>query len=228
MSDNVFHRRASESFRFVDYEGLVMPTGLRAANLKDLIDGVRSVPVEVIHHHLHRTPLSHRFGVWDYPNDFAQWAAHSLEDLALAEKLAGLDPFAHANLEAAREAILELLEEHLDSLPIVPWARAGFEFHFASGHFLALPGEREVWTLCELRDALSVVSLSSLYFHFHEARLRVREGESDDFSRWIEAQFGPLSVVQQLRSIDFFFYSLEDLRQRILMIFDECRHGATA
>jgi hypothetical protein len=225
MSDSVFRRRASEPFRFVDYEGLVMPTGLRAANLKDLIDGVRSVPAAVIHHHLHRTPLSHRFGVWDYPNDFAQWAAHSLEDLALAEKLAALDPFAHANIESAREAILELLEEHLDGLPMVPWARAGFEFHFASGHFLALPGEREAWTLCELREALSVLSLSSLYFHFHEARLRVQGDESDDFSRWVEAQFGTLSVVQQLRNIDFFFYSLEDLRQRILAILDESLRG---
>jgi hypothetical protein len=227
MTFDICRSRASEPFRFVDYEGLVMPTGLRAANLKELIDLVRTVPVEVIHHHLHRTPLSHRFGVWDYPNDFAQWAANSLEDLALAEKLAGLDPYVHSSLEAAREAILELLEEHLDGLPMVPWARPGFEFHFASGHFLALPGERVAWTLEELRDALSEVSLSSLYYHFHEARLRVPGDESDDFSEWIEGQFGPHPVVSALRGIDFFFFSLEDLRQRILLIFDEARRGAT-
>jgi hypothetical protein len=225
MSERDFRRRATEPFGFVDYEGLVMPTGLRAASLTDLIDGVRKVPSEVIHHHLHRTPLSHRFGVWEYPNDFAQWAAHSLEDRALAEKLASLDLFAHKNMEAAREVIVELLEEHLDGLPFVPWARPGSEFHFSSGHYLALPGERDVWTLDELRAALAVVSLSSLFYHFHEARLRGEGDESDDFSRWIEAQFGPIPIVQQLRGIDFYFFSLEDLRLRILAIFDEFRDG---
>ncbi len=218
MSDGDFDTRAAEPFRFVDYEGLVMPTGLRAANLRELIDRVRSVPTEVIHHHLHRTPLSHRFGVWDYPNDFALWAARSLEDLALAEKLAALDPYAYTGLEEARVAIVDLLEEHLDGLPIVPWVRPGLEFHFASGYFLALPSEREVWTVAELRDALSEVPLSSLYYHFHEARLRIAGEESDDFSRWIEEQFGAHPAVPLLRGIDFFFYSLEDLRQRILMI----------
>jgi trehalose-phosphatase len=223
-----FRRRASEPFKFIDYEGLVMPTGRRAANLKELIDLVRTVPPEVLHHHLHRTPLSHRFGVWDYPNDLAQWAARSLEDLALAEKLAALDPYVHAGLEEAREAILEILEEHLDALPIVPWARPGFEFHFASGYFLALPGDREVWTLVELREALAEVPLSSLYYHFHEARLRVAGDESDDFSRWIEGQLGPHPIVGQLRGIDFFFFSLEDLRQRILSILDQHMGGGAA
>ncbi len=225
MSEGFFETRASEPFRFTDYEGLVMPTGLRAANLKELIDRVRSAPLDVIHHHLFRTPLNHRFGAWDYPNDFALWAARSLEDLSLAEKLAGLDPFAHESLEAAREEIVDLLEEHLDGLPIVPWARPGLEFHFASGYFLALPGEREAWTVAELREAVSEVSLGSIYYHFHEARLRVEDGESDDFSRWIEAQFGAHPVVARLRGIDFFFFSLEDLRQRIVMILDEHRRG---
>ncbi len=218
MSADLLDARASEPFRFTDYEGLVMPTGLRAANLEELIERIRTVPLDVIHHHLHRTPLSHRFGAWDYPNDFALWAAKSLEDLALAEKLAGLDPFAHDGLEAAREAILDLLEEHLDGLPMVPWVRPGLEFHFASAYFLALPGEREAWSVSELRDALSEVPLSSLYYHFHEARLRIAGSESDDFSRWIEAQFGAHPAVPLLRGIDFFFYSLEDLRQRIVSI----------
>jgi len=228
VSEKLFRIVAKDPFRFVDYEGLVMPTGLRASNLREMIDQVRRVPVDVIHHHLHRTPLIHRFGVWDYPNDFAQWAAHSLEDRALAEKLAALDPYAHANLEETRETIVEILEEHLDGLPMVPWARPGFEFHFASGHFVALPAEREVLTLGELQSALGEVPLSSLYYHFHEARLREPQDDSDDFSRWIEGQFGPQPLAESLRRIDFFFYSLEDLRERILALFEEHRRQGEA
>jgi len=213
--------RAREPFRFVDYEGLVMPTGLRASNLRELAEHIRHVPIAVIHHHLHRTALSHRFGAWDYPNDFAQWAAHSLEDRALAEKLAALDPFAATDLEAARGAIGDLIEEHLDGSPSVPWARPGFEFHFASGHFMSLPSEREVFTLHELRRTLRQVPLSSLYYHFHEARLRAPGDDSDDFSRWIQGQFGPHPIATRLRAIDFYFFSLEDLRARIVSVFDE-------
>jgi hypothetical protein len=224
-SQDVFHARSAVPFRFVDYEGLVMPTGLRAANLKELADLLRIVPSEAIHHHLHRTPLSHRFGVWDYPNDFAQWAAHSLEDLALAEKLAALDPYAHPSFEEARDSIVDLIEDHLDGLARVPWVRSGFEFHFASGRFQAYPGEREVSSLAEMRDALASLPLSSIYYHFHEARLRVPGEESDDFSRWIEGQFGPLPIVERLRRIDFYFYSLDDLRARIVALFDQERPG---
>ena len=220
--------RAQSPFRFVDYEGLVLAMGLRASNLRELADRIRQVPKEVIHHHLHRTALSHRFGAWDYPNDFAQWAAHSLEDRALAEKLAALDPFAATDLEEARAAICDLIEEHLDGSPSVPWARPGFEFHFASGHFMALPSEREVWTLADLRRALRHVPLSSLYYHFHEARLRAPGDDSDDFSRWIEGQFGPHAIARRLRAIDFYFFSLDDLRSRILSVFDEELKKATA
>jgi hypothetical protein len=210
----------------MDYEGLVMPTGLHAVNLREFLDLIRRVPLEVVHHHLHRTPLGHRFAVWDYPNDFAQWAARSLEDLSLAEKLAALDPYAHRGLEEARAAIVDLVEEHLDGLPTVPWARRGFEFHFASGQFVALPGEREAWTLAELREAVAEVPLSSVFYHFHEARLRGPGDDSDDFSRWIEGQFGPHPIARQLRGIDFYFYSLEDLREKIVSVFDEHRREA--
>jgi hypothetical protein len=221
---NSFERRAREPFVFVDYEGLVMPTGRRAANLREFLESLRAVPLDVIHHHLNHAALRHRFGAWDYPNDFAQWAATSLQDLALAEKLANLDPYAYGNLERARAEIVDLLEQHLEDLPMIPWARRGLEFHFASGLYLALPSEREAWSLKELRDALNDVALSSIFFHFHEARLRGEDDDSDDFSRWIEGQFGPHPVAHALRGLDFYFFSLEDLRQRLVSIFDE--HGS--
>ena len=200
-----------------------MPTGLRAGNLRELAEMVRKAPVEVIRHHLHRAALRHRFGAWDYPNDFAQWASECLEDKALAEKLAALDPFAQRDPEAARERIVDLIEEHMDELQLISWVRRGREFHFASGLYLALPGGHEVWTLAEMQDVLTGVSLGSLFYHFHEARLREPGDDSDDFSRWIQGQFGAQPLVQTLRSLDFYFFSLEDLRQRIVSIFQDHR-----
>jgi hypothetical protein len=212
--------RAAESFRFIDYEELVMPTGHRASNLREFLEHLRKVPVGVIEHHLHRAILRHRFGEWDYPNDFARWAARVLEDHALAEKLAALDPFSSQDLEEAREVIVDLVEEHLDALHHVPWARRGFEFDFSDGIELAIPGEREVWSIAAMRAAVAEIPHNSIYYHFHAARLRGPGDDSDDFSRWIEGQFGPHPIVDGLKRIDFYFFSLEDLRGHILAIFD--------
>jgi hypothetical protein len=228
LPHELFHRRAEEPFRFTDYEGLVMPTGLRASNLREFLDLIRQVPLEVVHHHLHRSFLRHRFEVWDHPNDFSRWAASALEDHALAEKLSALDPYAEQDLEAARDAIVEIIEEHLDEIPIVPWARQGLEFHFSSGHYLALPSDREAWSLDELREALASVPLNSIYYHFHEARMRGPGDDCDDFSRWMDGQFGPNLLSPRLRGLDFYFFSLEELRQRLLLEFDQVREGGDA
>ncbi len=217
----LFDLRAAEPFRFCDFEGLVMATGQRAANLRELLEIVRTAPTEVLHHHLYRTYLRHRFEVWNYPNDFASWAGSALEDRALAEKLSALDPFAESNLEAAREALIDIMEEHLEGLPLVPWARPGAEFHSSSGLYFALPGEREAWTLGELRDQIAAVPLNAIYYHFHEARLRGPGDDSDDFSRWIDGQYGSLPLVDAFRRIDFFFYGLEELRLRLVALMDQ-------
>jgi Family of unknown function (DUF5752) len=213
--------RAAEPFSFVDYEGLVMPIGRRATNLREFLDILSVVSLDVIQHHLHRAALHRRFDDWDYPNDFASWAAKGLEDLALAEKLAALDPYGYGQLEEAREAISSLVEDHLSELPNVVPVRRGSEFHFASGHYLALSSDRKAWTLPEMRDALAAVPLSSIFFHFHEARLRGPGEDVDDFSRWIEGQFGPHPVADEMRKLDFYFFSLDELRQRLVGIFDD-------
>jgi hypothetical protein len=211
--------RAREPFRFVDYEGLVVASGVEARNLRELLETIRKVPVGVIHHHLFRAVLAHRYGAWDHTNDFSAWAATALGDPILAEKLSSLEPFHRGDIEDARAAIVEIIEDHLDAVATVPWARPGFEFHFASGSYFALPGRREAWTLTELRDGIARIPLSSLYFHFHEARLRGRDDE-DDFSRWLTGELGRGDLACRLRGIDFYLFSLEELRQRVVDILD--------
>jgi hypothetical protein len=211
--------RASTPFRFVDYEGLVVASGTMARNLRELLEVVSRAPAEVIHHHLYRSALSHRYGTWDYPNDFAAWAATALGDPALAEKISSLDPFRRGAIEEARTAIVELVEEHLETVATVPWARPGFEFHFSSGTYFALPGHREAWTLAELRSGIAEIPLSSLYYHFHEARLR-GEDDEDDFSRWLIDELDREDLARRLHRIDFYLFSLEEMRQRVVAVLD--------
>jgi len=209
--------RASNPFRFVDYEGLVVASGAEARNLREFLEVIGRAPDEMIHHHLFRSVLEHRYGTWDHPNDFSAWAATGLGDPVLSEKLASLEPFRRGEIANARAAIIEIVEEHLDTVATVPWARPGLAFHFASGMFFALPGGREAWTLDELRTGVSEIPLSSLYYHFHEARLRGDDDE-DDFSSWLTNQLGRDDVALRLRAIDFYLFSLEELRQRVVGI----------
>lgn len=225
MRPKGWRRRARQSFRFADYVGLVMPTGLRASNLREFLEILRGVDTEVLNQHLNRVYLNPRFEAWDYPNDFARWAGEALEDHALAEKLSALDPYAHENLEDARGLLVEIIEEHAEELPTVPWVRPGFEFHFSSGHYIAQPSGLEAWTMAELRDAIEKVHIASIYFHFHEARLRGADHDVDDFTLWIEGQFGEHPVAAGLRHVDFYFYSLEELRRGIVRVFDEFSGG---
>jgi len=209
--------RARAPFQFVDYEGITVATGWEARNLRELIEVLRRAPVDVLHHHLFRAALAHRYGTWDHPNDFAAWAAIGLGDPVLAEKLSSLDLFRRGDGEDTRAAVLEVLEEHLEAQATVPWARPGLEFHFASGIFFELPGLREAWTLDELAAGIAESPLSSLYFHFHEARLRGTDDE-DDFSRWLEDELSRKDLSERLRRIDFYLFGLEELRERILRV----------
>jgi Family of unknown function (DUF5752) len=211
---NAGRLRAHDPFRFVDYEGLVVASGAEARNLREFLEVIGRASGEIIHHHLFRSVLNHRYGTWDHPNDFSAWAATALGDPVLAERLSSLEPFRRGDIEDSRAVLIDIVEEHLDEAATVPWARPGFEFHFASGMYFALPSGREAFTLDELAAGVALIPLSSLYYHFHEARLR-GEDDEDDFSRWLEDELGDVELARRLRAIDFYLFSLEELRQRV-------------
>jgi hypothetical protein len=122
--------RARDPFRFVDYEGLVVASGTEARNLREFLEVIRRTPGDVIHHHLFRAVLAHRYGNWDHTNDFSAWAATALGDPVLAEKLS-LDPFRRGDIEEARAATSTSSKSISRRRPRFPGAPR-VRFHFAS------------------------------------------------------------------------------------------------
>lgn len=56
----------------------------------------------------------------------------------------------------------------------------------------------------------------SVYYHFLEARRRLAGG-IDDFSAWLhEDPEKYRKLIEALKSIDFYFYSLPELRRQIV------------
>jgi hypothetical protein len=138
-----------------------------------------------------------------------------LQDSKLAEKLSSFDPFDYDNLAQVRQAVVDILEEYIWDIPYVPWARSGFEFYFCEASTVVMRSQIRAHTLLEFCESLRKVGLDSIYYHFFEARWRLGVLKADDFSFWIETNFGLPELVAAIRGIDIYFYSLREIRDTL-------------
>jgi hypothetical protein len=192
-----------------------MPIGKKAINLRELLQAVRELDQSVLYYHIFQSRLAISPGE-EYPNEFAQWAATALQDIKLAEKLSSFDPFDCENMGQVRQAVIDIVEEYLWDLPYIPWARSGFEFHFCEASTVVMRSQISAQTMPELCESLRKVGLDSIYYHFFEARWRLRWRNADDFSFWIESNFGLPELVDAIRDIDIYFFSLKEIRDILL------------
>jgi len=191
--------------------------GRYCSNLRELLDALRTVPEEVLEHHMMRCALEDHFELYEFPNDLARWCWDGLGDHVLGEQLALVDPHRHASTAELRATLLDTVESRLWNLERVPWCRPGLELHLIASHLVAYDTGERVLTPTALVEAIERMSPRSLFFHMHEARRRTG-GRSDDFSLWLE-QFDLGTLVARLRAIDFYFLNLSQLRQELLEVF---------
>jgi hypothetical protein len=103
----------------------------------------------------------------------------------------------------------DVLPEELDAT--VP---PGKEFHFKGSRRFSLPAGPEARTLTEFLEGLQKTSISSLYLHVFEARLRPPLGVND-FSHWFENELGEKKLAADVARLDPYTQTLEGLRNRI-------------
>lgn len=209
------NKPAKDPFWFRECFLMPMPIGIKVVNLRELLHALREVSDAVLYYHLVQSRLVVSQPAVEFPNDFALWAAVALQDMALAEKLSSFDPLDHENLGQVRQAIIDILEEYLWDLPFVPWARSGFEFHFCEASTVVVRSDISAHDLREFCQALNKMGLDSMYYHFFEARWRLGR-PIDDFSYWIETNFGLPQLVAAIRDIDIYFYNLKEIRNTLL------------
>jgi hypothetical protein len=219
--DTILNQPARDPFWFRDCFLMRMPIGLRASNLRELLQILREAPEAVLYYHIFQSRLALTDPDVEYPNDFALWAAEALQDAKLAEKLSSFDPFDYQNLSQVRAAVLDIIEDYLWDLPSIPWARPGFELYLCQASTAVIQSLTPVYTLAEFCAGFQQVGLDSLYYHFFEARWRLGVRKVDDFSFWIEYNFDLPKLVEDIRDIDIYFYSLPELRRTLLDLFNE-------
>ena len=213
-------RPGEGAFAFMACMELREFVGLRAENERQLAQLLDEVPLDSIYYHTHGFLLRHRLTIGLYPNDFATWVDGQVRDRVLGERLAMVDPADFATLQALREELVSVVDEHLRRLGIVPQAVSGEPFDFIQSRIVEVPTGIEVRTLQELRDALLEVDQSSLYFHLVEARLRLGRGRND-FAAWLERGLGLPDLAARVQAVNPYSSSLEQTRVRLIALLDD-------
>lgn len=210
-------------FEIKDCVLLSLMSGMPPAfNLRELRDRIAACSHDVLYHHFCETTLVASFDYPDYRNDFAVWASKHLGDKVLAERLGILDPYSHSSMEDLRVEVLDVIDERLSELAMVPWARPGHEFHFMKATTIVFDTGERIRQPEQLLPAIRRMSNGSIYFHLLEARRRPPVG-SDDFAAWLAA-FGPAwhPYVEALRGLDFYFSTLSELKLQLIELFENC------
>jgi hypothetical protein len=216
-------QKAATPFRFIGCLELREMLGRKAADVQQLMSVIEEAPLDSIYYHTHSYFLRYEYGPTLFPSDFATWAAVSVRDRVLSERLGLIDPFEFKDLESLRAQIVSTIDDHLKSLWNVPRLIHGEPFEFIRSHIIEVDLELSAGSLKEFRDQLSTVDRSALFNHICEAKIR-KGRRSGDFITWIASNQG-LSLpklAEQVAAIQPLGLTLEGIRARILATLDAC------
>jgi len=196
---------------------------LPAINLRELRERIAACGENVLFHHYCETTLRASFDNPDYRNDFAVWSKLYLGDRVLAERLGIIDPYAVSSLGDLRAATLEVIDERLGELTMIPWARPGDELFFMEATTVVFDTGIRISRPRELAASIGGMTAGSVYYHFLEARRRPPIGK-DGFTAWLlengnEGKNRP--YIEALGRIDFYFHTLSHLRKELVKVLSD-------
>jgi len=220
--------RAKEPFHFYTRLSLTFLTGLKARTVTELAEHLKTAPESVVYQHTHRFLQAHQYLVPEPPNDFAYWVSDMVQDEKLGERLAAIDTVRFSSLEELKSALVKTIEEYLGGGVAPRTVPEGKEFHFMRAVRFSIPTRSVACDLAEFADCLRKVSISSLYLHVFEARLRPPLGVND-FSKWLDGQLGEGALARKVANLDPYAQTMEGLRSRILkMVEKRLKEGSHA
>jgi len=204
-------------FVFQTEHRLVMLTGKKASSLPELVGLLRQVSGSSVFYHTHHQYLAHHFEKAVFHNDFALWASVALLEEPLAEKLASIDLLAFGSIRELRECIIAKVESYMTEVGrATRECLPGDEFHFCESKSFIMPSGVVARDIPEFFASFRRVSNSSLFFHYFEARLRLRQ-KTNDFSSWLRYR-GADSVAEAIERLNPYLMTLEELREEIIRL----------
>jgi hypothetical protein len=213
-------KKSREPFRFFDRVHLTELTGIKAKNLKELVDILKNAPDSIVYYHTHHFLEEHHYLTPEPANDFAVWVSAVLGDEVLGENLASIDAFGFPALGALRERIVNVIGEYISSGQELRKAPEGREFYFMKWVSVILPTPYAARDLREFVEALRKLSLGSLYFHIFESRLRLGK-VTNDFSVWMKDSLEEQELAEAIEKVDPYTYTLEGVRSQLIKLVEK-------
>lgn len=203
------------TFTFKDCALAVVTTGESASSLPEMRDLLLRVSVDSIYFHFWGGRLRPTILQTEYLNDFARWSHFCLHDDVLAERLSIVDPTGYKGLEEVRQALIEIIETRIDESDTLIWLPKRERFRFLHSTIVVFDTSITVSHPQEWKSLMPSLSINSLFYHFIDARKRTPHA-TDDFSFWLE-EFGDeyKEVIEKIRAIDSYLFTLTELRQRL-------------
>lgn len=196
---------------------LVELTGLSARSLPELAAILHQVPGSSIFYHTHQQYLSHHFEKPLFHNDFSLWVGQALQEARLAEELAAIDLLSFTSIRQLREAIIAAIERHLETGKHQPReCPPGLELHLCKSRSFIMPTGVTAADAADFFAKVPGLTISSLYFHFFEARLRL-ERPTNDFSAWLTA-IGHEKIAKGIDRLDPYVLTLNELKMEIVKL----------
>lgn len=189
----------------------------KATNLQELAAAIRACPDASIFQHTFQTLEEHHFIGEGFSNDFSHWAFAACNEVQLAERLAAIDIREFTSIAPLRERLVHIIDAYLQKNPRAATRTAMEPFYFMAADLVVVPTPYVARNLEEFADGLRKVTVHSIYYHFIDARLRLKLN-TNDFSVWMEQELDLSAAADRLNRIDIYTSTLEGVRRSILRV----------
>ncbi len=210
-------RWARSPFYFNSASHLLRISREKATNLQELVDALRTCSESSIFQHTFQTLEEHHFINKGFSNDFSHWAFAACNEVELAERLSAIDIREFTSIAALRERIVHIIETYLQKNPRAATRVAMEPFYLMAADLVVVPTPYVARNLEEFADGLRKVSIHAIYYHFIDARLRLKLN-TNDFSVWLEHEMDMAPAADRINRIDIYTSSLENVRRNILKV----------
>lgn len=218
-------RWARSPFYFNSAAHLLQIGREKAHCLKELLEAIRLCPDASIFQHTFQTLEEHHFIREGFSNDFAHWAFAACNEVELAERLSALDVREFTSIQDLREQLVRVMEGYLEKNPKAATRPAMEPFYLMAADLVVIPTPYVARNLEEFADGLRQVSIHSIYYHYIDARLRLKLN-TNDFSVWLEQELDLGQAGDRLNQIDIYTSTLEGVRRSILKVIEGEIHRA--
>jgi hypothetical protein len=214
-SVSTHQRWARAPFYFNSASHLMRIGREKANNLRELLDAIKTCSDASIFQHTFQTLEEHHFILEGFSNDFSHWAFAACNEVELAERLASIDIREFTSISGLRERLVHIIESYMQKNPRAGTRPAMEPLYLMAAELVVVPTPYVARNLEEFTACLRKVSIHSIYYHFIDARLRLKLN-NNDFSVWLEHELDMGSAARRINQIDIYTATLEGVRQSIL------------